>query len=516
MAESFLEPIYKEARLLCILRQVVECAKCLDEQHAFIYYNEIAPELLELCKCYIEFDGTNGMELYRVAKSIAGESSLVCIGDKVEHELIPRLEEYMKHWGKIETDNDEGDYLFETTVSGFLTIKDVKENVYLHSTVDPMWEARKQVEYMYAPQKNSYSILGCGLGYFIYQLYLVSEGSVDINVYVRDQRMVDYARKYGVLDWIPQSHLNIIVYEDSYDFLLSANNESTGFHILPGVIDKEPEEMRVVLLDLYMECSTSKKFAKNLSINFYRNIQSDCKPVSSFDVSKLKEEFIVVAAGPSLDESMDFIRQNKGKKTVVAVGTVFKKLLAAQIEPDIVVVVDPQARTYKQIEGVEESQTPLLIAMSAFWKFAAAYKGEKYLVPVAQTMEMIQYSRSHELKIWECFGTVTSLAIETAIQFNAKSVYLVGVDLAYPNGVSHAEGTMDRCVKDVGRMQPVMGVNGQTVYSTEVFNVYRETIEKKIANTPHIVYYNMSRIGSRIVGTQEITEWKHSIEGVDE
>ena len=184
-----------------------------------------------------------------------------------------------------------------------------------------------------------------------------------------------------------------------------------------------------------------------------------------------------------------------------------KKLLAEQIEPDIVVVLDPQSRTYKQIEGVEDTNIPLLIAMSAFWKFASKYKGEKYLVPVAQSKEMIQYSKEHKLDVWGCSGTVTSLAMETAIKFGAQSVYLVGVDLAYPStGMTHAKGTMDCSVKNVENMEQVEGVNNQTVYSNNVFDTYRKNIEKKISNTPQIQYYNMSRIGSRIAGTIEITD----------
>ena len=39
MAEEFLEPIYKEAQILCELRQVVEWIKVLDGHHANMHYN---------------------------------------------------------------------------------------------------------------------------------------------------------------------------------------------------------------------------------------------------------------------------------------------------------------------------------------------------------------------------------------------------------------------------------------------------------------------------------------------
>lgn len=507
MAEEFLEPIYKEAKILCALRQVVEFLKVHDEHHAKSHYDAVIPELLELCQTYMEYDQGKAMELYHAAQNVSNQASVVCVGDKIEYELIPRIEECMKRWGRIETENEEGDYGFETTVSGFLTIKDNIQNTYFHSTVDPMWEARKQAEYMYDPKKTSYSVLGCGLGYFIYQLYLVSEKSIVIHVYERDARMIEYAKNYGVLDWIPEENLNVVVCDDSFDFLKSAEDDDIGFHILPFALNREPEDMKAVLTDLYIQFSTGKKFERCTEINFYRNIKSDCKNVSEADLSKLHKEFIVVGAGPSLDDSMEFLRENKGKKTIVAVGTVFKKLLAEQIEPDFVVVVDPQERTFKQIEGAEENQVPMLVGMTAYWKFAAAYQGPKYLIALGESNVMIQYALENEMELWSCKGTVTSLAMEAAIHFGAKEVYFVGVDLAYPaSGASHAKGTMDCKVANVEKMQQVVGVHDQIVYSTVVFNSYRKGIEDRIQDTPQITYYNMSNCGSRIAGTIELSE----------
>lgn len=90
-----------------------------------------------------------------------------------------------------------------------------------------------------------------------------------------------------------------------------------------------------------------------------------------------------MAAGPSLDDNLEFLRENQGKKTIIAVGTVFRKLLENKIVPDMAAVLDPQERTYKQIEGLEDKKVPMLLAVTAYWKFAANYKGDKYLVPLA-------------------------------------------------------------------------------------------------------------------------------------
>lgn len=97
---------------------------------------------------------------------------------------------------------------------------------------------------------------------------------------------------------------------------------------------------------------------------------------------------------------------------------------------------------------------------------------------------------------------MTHLAMEAAIRFGAEKIYLAGVDLAYPQGLSHAEGTMDRAVMKTEGMISVEGVGGRTVHSDRLFISYRQWIEQRIESTPWITYYNLSHIGARIAGTR--------------
>lgn len=504
MAEQFLEEIYQEAKLLCELRQVVEWAKVHDDHHVVMRYDEILPQLKILCQAYWEQDKEAAVVLWKALQELTKvQGDLILIGDKIEHEVIPLLEERMKYWGGIQIENEEEDFRFESSVSGFVTLKDLTRNIYYHSTIDPMWEAKKLAEYIYNPKKKAYSILGCGLGYLIYQLYVVSNGSVTINVFEKDARIVEYAKTYGVLDWIPEENLNVVVDTDILSFLYSAEDSDVGFYIFAPELRSEPEDSRRILQDLYIEYSSWRKFKKDIEINFWRNINSGSRMVSELNTSQFGEDYVIIAAGPSLDDNMEFLKENKGKKTLVAVGTVFKKLIANGIDPDLVVILDPQARTYKQIEGAEDQSVPMLISMSAYWKFAANYQGDRYLVPSAQIDEIRDYAIKHKENLWGCGGTVTSLGLEAAIKFGAKNIYLVGVDLAYPGGVTHATGTMDRTTKSTNGLIPVEGVGNQTVYASNAFIIYRQWIEKRITQTPDITYYNLSKIGARIAGTKE-------------
>ncbi len=503
MAEAFLEEIYKEAELAYRLKLAVEYARIHDELHMGEICNESFRTLCEVCKEYLQQDREKGLALWREIQTFTGiDNDLVMRGDVIEKRILPLLEEKIRLWGgDICVENEEGDFLFESSASGFLTLKDLKRNKYFHSAVDPMWEAGKLAEYIFTPEKKEYSIWGLGLGYLIYQLYVISAGTVRIHVFEKDPRMVEYAKNYGVLDWIPKDKLEIVTVEKPEAFLKSAAKEGMGYYVFLPEVYGETADVRRRLEDVYMQFATPKKLHGDSELNYWNNKRSGCHPVS--DLSRLflnsQSEFIIVAAGPSLDDNIEFLRQNQGRKTIIAVGTVFRKLMENGIVPDIVTILDPQERTYRQIEGLEDQSVPMLLGVTAYWRFAANYQGDKYLVPLTGVHEETESEEA-----WAIGGTVTHLAIEAAIRFGAGSIYLVGVDLAYPNGVSHAEGTMDRTVKGTADMLPVEGVGGTVVYADSMFIAYRRWIEDRIALTPQITYYNMSRIGAKIAGTKEV------------
>ena len=507
MAEKFLEEIYEEAYLITKLKDVAEYCYYREGLHVYTKYDSIMSRLIEVCKKFATFDVEKAKRLLKIIETIrVSDFNEIMIGDLILKKMIPLIEEYMKINGKIQVTNEEEDYEFESTDSGFLTIKHTERNYYYHSTDDPMWEAKKLVKHIYDPQKKEYAVWGCGLGYVIYQLYEISNGSIKINVFEPDSRMVEYAKSYGVLDWIPEENINVVIDKDILPFLQCAQKEDIGMYIFVPELSLVEKDVRQLMIDLRATENTKETFKDIYRINFWRNINSGAKLITQFDRSKLNKEYVIVAAGPSLDDTLNFVKKNKGKRTIIAVGTVFKKLIAENIVPDLVVVLDPQERTYRQIEGIEEQKVPMLMGIAAYWKFAVKYQGEKYLIPHTEISEVVEFASDNNIDIWNCGGTVTSLGIEIAIRFGAEKIFLVGVDLAYPNGVSHASNTMDREIKETAGMHVIEDVNGNEIHTTNVFLSYREWIEDRIQETANIKYYNMSKIGAKIKGTYKWQE----------
>ena len=134
MAEAFLEEIYKEAELAYKLKLAVEYARIHDELHMGEICNESFQPLCEVCKEYLQQDREKGLALWNEIQTFTGiDNDLVMRGDVIEKKILPLLEEKIRLCGgDICVENEEGDYLFESSASGFLTLKDLKHNKYIH------------------------------------------------------------------------------------------------------------------------------------------------------------------------------------------------------------------------------------------------------------------------------------------------------------------------------------------------------------------------------------------------
>lgn len=505
MAEEFIEDIYKYSKLISELRQVVRYIRIYDDHHAVMVLEELFPQICSLCEMAVRTEYPQIDLMWEKVVAVQKETAdISIIGDLLENGVIPQMELWVQSLGRIVQEVDDT-YVLESSNTGFLTMRSKKTGMYLHSKNDPMDAAKQYVSARYDAKKQKYSVLGCGMGYHIYMLYKESNGSIPIEVYEEDERVVRYARAYGVLDWIPQDRIKIVTQDCVMEFLKSLEDSQSGaLMYLPSVNQLSDDFEKELVIKLGIAEKTFLTMGREMVINNWRNIEKNFPEAVELRDSFEAKEIVVVAAGPSLDDSLETIKSWQGKKAIICVGTVFKKLIKRGVKPDYVVVTDPQKRTMRQIEGVEEETVPMILGMDAYWGFAELYKGEKNIVySYTYDKEVSDYVSSNAKAVWSVGSTVTYLAVEMAIQMGAKKIYLAGVDLAFPGGVTHATDTLDRATRNDEDLLPVCGVGGTTVYTDSVFAVYREELEERIAQTEGIVFYNMSRVGARIKGTIE-------------
>lgn len=167
----------------------------------------------------------------------------------------------------------------------------------------------------------------------------------------------------------------------------------------------------------------------------------------------------VLAGGPSLDAFIPWILAHRSQLTVIAVSRICRQLLRLDLEPDIIVSVDPHPISFdvsRELLQFPEALlvnanhvTPLLLGN---WPGRSVYLNDAFPWRTAGAATNIVGTGP----------TVTNSAITLAGEMGFAQVLLFGVDLCYsPEGYSHASGSNERTVG------PALGTIGHTVTTND-------------------------------------------------
>lgn len=426
---------------------------------------------------------------------------MVLLADILSESLIPLLKNLLKY----SEEKVLGKYSLEATSCGYYTLKDTVSGRYLHSNANPMEEARVLIERCYDSKKERYAVWGLGLGYHILRLYEKARGAIEIEVFEEEEVLLPIVQEYGVLESIPKQ--KIVIHHDptGEKFANLIAKESVGLLLhLPSIKKIQDIYLKDIMQQFFMSWNGTIQYKTELEINYRSNCNRIHKNFDEIKNNFKEKKAVLVAAGPSLDEKLQYLKEECCDKIVVVVTTVLKKLLDIGIVPDYTVVMDSQKRTIKQIEGIEDAKVPMIIDSTAYWEFAEKYQGEKYLVYQKGYKNAEEDAKVRGNEIYETGGSVTTLAIDILLRSGIEEIELIGVDLAFANGITHASNTMDRKIRDVSGLEQIESVQGDLVYTDILMKSYLKWIENKIEQYPNVIIYNHSNGGAKIKGTQRI------------
>ncbi len=509
MAESFIEEIYSKADLITNtkLAHILE----IRNQTALLRYHwdNFSDSIPAFCESICAYDKELGDRIYTMYADLCSYSrnNDVCRASDMLEEVIPLLYDAMSIFADI--DVTDGDYRLFSSKSGYLSVENIRTGRRLCSGTDPMWEAYERAQILINHRMRNFCSFGCELGYLAYQMYMLSKESIDIYIYDVDRKMVDYALSYGVLDRIPEERLHIVINPNPNGLLSDAKEMLDGFstecvfNFDDDVIDKMTAEGKEILVRLKIQTSSQRNLSRISESNFLRNIVSDTKEISVLKSIETSKEWIVVGGGPSVDYNIDYIKEYKGTKRIIAATTIYKRLIDEGIKPDYLTAIDPLDRIWNHVQGREDESIPIILSDSVTSKFALKYPGKKYLVHTGDTLISKEFCNAADVETWQVEGTVTYMCIKAAIYLGAKVIDLVGIDLSYPSEQTHAQGTMDFKKISMEGKKLVKDVNGGLVYSDEAFMEYVDSIEKLIRSNPEVEFYNLSKNGAYIAGCKK-------------
>jgi hypothetical protein len=202
-----------------------------------------------------------------------------------------------------------------------------------------------------------------------------------------------------------------------------------------------------VLTQLHLSNSSNYDYTKILFDTFYSiskhinkyNILTTKNKIDSFSLSN-NLPVLFVAAGPSLNENIDWIRNNKNSFIIVAIGATYKKLFENGIEPDILTTVDPKFdildKSHFNLNDVKLLRNTIVIAsINTPTKILNRFNQDKlFLYEVFENFKnkSIAYSGV----------SIGEISLSILLDLNVKEIYLIGTDLSLnkKTGNSHFDG----------------------------------------------------------------------------
>jgi len=234
----------------------------------------------------------------------------------------------------------------------------------------------------------------------------------------------------------------------------------------------------------FFSTNTSISFPYSLTLkNIHKTIDFMKEEERFFDTTLILEKKVlkdkptlIVAAGPSLDNYIDWIYEHQNKFIIVCVDVILRKLESHKIVPDIVVSIDPShlCGKYLTTEDKDFLKESAIVFLSQQDKEAieATKDIKKYFSQSIPLIESIGYMGS--------VSNVGTFAFLVSAHFGANKIYTIGNDAAFnqETGNRYSQGSSN----DLIDMLHLGDANENVISNYDIIEVEGNLREKVSTN----------------------------------
>ncbi|ABV37711.1 protein of unknown function DUF115 [Shewanella sediminis HAW-EB3] len=232
----------------------------------------------------------------------------------------------------------------------------------------------------------------------------------------------------------------------------------------------------------------------------FKNISENVQPASLLSNKFNGKTCLVVAGGPSLDDNIDWIKNNHQNLFIIAVSRIAGKLAKEGIPPHIIVSVDPYDFSF------EVNRDMMALADSSL--FVNSFHVNSRLLGQWQGKNLfMDYKYPWQLEYTDNIDTmgptVTNASVHLATQMGFSRILLTGVDLCFTDtGFTHSQGSVE------SKIGPNLGIMGQWI-ETYGGKKAETVVQLKLAMNalageasanPEIEFLNLSLNAAKIKG----------------
>jgi len=339
--------------------------------------------------------------------------------------------------------------------------------VWLHSRYDPLTEAERSVDEALSSGAELLVLFGLGLGYHAGKAL-----ARDSRVLVIEHDPACLKACLGVRDLseiLMDPRLELVLCPDEAALstaLVDVEARSIALVANPAFVAAYPEiaaGFRKVLDGFQDKDRINAATLSRFGRLWVRNLARNAPAIVQYPgISRVEGAFagvpaVILAAGPSLDAVLGQIKAIRDRCILVCVDTALRSVLGRGIEPDFVVVVDPQYWNARHLDGCS-SPSSILVSEAAVWPavlrggFAATIFCSS-LYPLGRYIEERVGDPKGTLGAG---GSVATSAWDFARILGCRPLFMAGLDLAFPGGRTHARASLfeQRALHGGNRLRP--------------------------------------------------------------
>ncbi|MFB3901884.1 MAG: motility associated factor glycosyltransferase family protein [Acidobacteriota bacterium] len=329
------------------------------------------------------------------------------------------------------------------------------QSVFLNSSYDPQEEASQWASSQSFGEKELLVLFGLGSGYHLEALLRKAGTGNVVFVVEPDDEILAEARALPVAqraladprvvlcrDW--DSFKEQYVVHGSRWKNIRYLKLPVYTRLLAGEFQAFSTEISRELNSLLVDRATVLSAAWLWQTNLLRNLPrlAEAAPVGAIFGCFAGLPAIIVSAGPSLSRNVDLLHQAKGKAVIIATGTTSRLLAEKSIAPDFIVTLDGNEANYEShFRGLTVREPVLVFDPAVHYRVAEEYQGRKALMLINEGNLWLERFSSTAVGLVKIGPSVANVCLSLAYRFGCDPIILIGQDLAYTGGLSHARGT---------------------------------------------------------------------------
>lgn len=369
----------------------------------------------------------------------------------------------------------------ETAKNGSPTAK--RKGLFLHSKYNPEKEACSLINSFDSEKKDTAIFLGFGLGYGPIEF---AKKFSQPTLIIIEKDIPSFFSALNSIDWSPVfKHKKLIFLigataEQAASIISNCSYSTTHVFKIKAHVAHAQEYFDSIENKLLqnkqkeeVNTNTLEKFSRRWLSNSCRNLDyiEKLDGVNKFLNTSSGLSFVVLAAGPSLGKLLPHLNKIKDKAIIVCVDTALHSCLEFNVEPDFIILADPQYYCSLHLEFLKSPES-VLVTEIAVYPSVFRFKCREIVLfssmfPIGKFFE----GNTGEKGVLAAGGSVSTTAWDFARMCGASEIYLAGMDLGFPGKETHIRGSKfeEKIHYESIRIKPSETKNIETLFSAAPF-----------------------------------------------